>query len=101
MPAPVAFEGLGVRVWFGDTDTPIPPNPPAATSAPQFTVAVAGATSSDRIVIRYRVDGRSGELPLVRTRVARLNDKETTTYLRGQITGLRHRAEVQYNVIFE
>ena len=101
MAAPFAFEGLGVRVWFGDSETPIPSSPPVATSAPQFTVAVAGATSSDRVVVRYRVDGRSGELPLVRSRVARLNDKETATYFKGQITGLRHAAEVQYNIVFE
>src|SRR5262249_55413831 len=30
-----------------------------------------------------------------------LNEKETATYFRGQITGLRHRAEVQYNIVFE
>jgi hypothetical protein len=47
----------GVELWFGGADTPVPPDPPATTAAPQFTVAVLGFQPGDRVAERQFSNG--------------------------------------------
>ena len=89
-------------MWFGGTDTPIPPGPPETTSAPDFTVAVAGYRLGDRVLLRYVVDGRQGQMELGRLRTAkRAGTGEDITFLHGELTGLRAGAQVQYTIVLE
>src|SRR5689334_12350431 len=102
MPKPTHFAGTGVELWFGGSDTPVPPDPPETTSSPAFTVAVAGYGASDRVLVRYTVDGRNGQTVLGLPRKGTLADGgAAVTFLYGEITGLRPGADVTYTITLE
>src|SRR5215468_7127114 len=74
MPDLIHLIGDGVELWFGGDDTPIPQAPPEMTSKPEFTVAVAGYRPGDRVLIRYLVEGRQGQMELGLLRKAKRPD---------------------------
>jgi len=97
----IRLSGGGVELSFGDSDTPLPPDPPETTAHPQFMVAAVGARPTDQILVRYKVNGRENRLRLVRVGSARKSDGQPMTLLGGEIMGLRSGSEVAYAIVFE
>ena len=101
MPALVRLNGFDVELWFGGADTPVPPDPPALSTDSSFTVAVSGARPTDQVLVRYRSNGRPGQIRLARARKASGPDGHPVLLLSGEIIGLKPGSQVSYSIVFE